>query len=252
MAVTQGTYGRVFIFDHFAGPDNDLTWGTGTVRVGHFGFVSVNEGSFEWTVDEANGVLAVTTDIGDDDNAVLFAGAFAPTFGNMVTECRQKFNSATLAAIWAGFTETLSLATPVMPSEFATATMTYNGTGGMMGVSLDPDGTTDDFRALAGDGGAATGTIRGSTLTQGIRALETITADEWYITRTELDQSGLGRVYVGHKGRALDLIAEWTAAPITTTDLFYAISMCENRSAAARLWEVDYMAVEAGMDWEAT
>jgi hypothetical protein len=252
MAVTQGQYGRVHVFDHFTSPDNDLTWGSGTVKVGNFGFVSVNEGSYEWTVDEANGVVAFTTDTGDNDNACLTAGTSAPTFGNMITEARYKFNSATLGAVFHGFTETLSLATPVMPAEFATATMTYNGSGGMIGAQFDTDATTNDFRACAGDGSAATGTIRGSTNTNGIRANETIAADEWYITRTELWQGGHGAVWVGHKGRGLDMIAEWTGAPVTNTDLFSVVCMFENRSSAARVFEVDYLSYEAGMDWEVT
>jgi hypothetical protein len=252
MAVTQGSYGRVHVFDHFTSPDNDLTWGSGTVKLGNFGFVSVNEGTFEWTVDEANGVVAFTTDTGDDDNAALMAGTSAPTFGNMATEARYKFNSATLGAIFHGFTETLSLATPVMPAEFATATMTYNGSGGMIGAQFDTDATTNDFRACAGDGGAVSGTIIGQTGTNGIRGNQTIAADEWYITRTELWQEGTGAVWVGHDESALKLVAEWSGAPVTSTDQFYMVCMFENRSSAARVWEVDYLSYEAGMDWEVT
>ena len=81
--MAQGSYGEVKIFDDFLGPDNDLTWGTGTVKVGDVGFVSVNEGSFEWLIDEPGGIVAITTDTGDNDNAALYAGRFQPSDGGM-------------------------------------------------------------------------------------------------------------------------------------------------------------------------
>lgn len=256
--MTRGNWGdKLEVKDHFLGPDNDLTWGTGTVKVGNFGFVSDNEGTFEWTVDEPGGIVAFTTDSGDDDNAALFAGAFQPADGKLVTEWRFKFNSATLSAVFVGFSETLSLATPVMPAEFATATMTYNGTGGIVGAQFDADGDTDDFRAVGGDAGAASSNAD----TNGTRANETITADEWYIVRVELDEDGNATVYVGHKGDHLDAIISaagsnqgrsFNGAVITPGDNFYAVCMFENRSAAARLFEVDYGIASGWTDWTNT
>lgn len=254
MAVTQGSYGMMKFGSDFLGPDNDLTWGTGTVHIDGLGFVSVNEGSFEWTVDEGNGILAITTDVGDDDNAVLMAGTFIPSVNGAITwECRFKFDSATLASVFCGFTETLSLATPVMPVEFATATMTYNGTGQVLGALLDTDATTDDFRATSGDAGAVAGTntaTKAALVTAGIRASETITADEWYVVRVEINPSGIGAVYVGHQNRDLDLVLEVSGIP--TTNPLYAVLMFENRSAAARVFEVDYCWGTAYRDWEVT
>ena len=148
----QGSYGRIRVWDDFLGPDNDLTYGSGTVKVGNFGFVSVNEGSFEWTIDEPGGIVAITLDTADNDNAALMAGTFKPSDGGMIMETRFKFSTLN-CAIFAGFTETLALGTPVMPAEFATATMTYNGSGGMIGLQYDLDGTTDDSRAVGGDAG---------------------------------------------------------------------------------------------------
>ena len=243
----QSQFGRTRIFDDFLGPDNDLTWGSGTVKVGNFGFVSVNEGSFEWTVDEPGGIVAVTTDTGDNDNAALFAGTFQPSLGGCVMEARFKFANVD-CAIYAGFTETLALGTPVMPAEFATATMTYNGSGGMVGVNYDVDGTTDDFRSVFGDAGA----ISGGATAGGTRASETITANEWYIVRVEVDPDGTGRVYVGHDGGlsgGMDLVEEVSTAAVTNTDQQHAVLMIENRSGNARTLEVDYLYAEGGRDW---
>jgi len=254
MAVTHGSFGRVRGGSHFIAPDNDLTWGTGTFHADGVGVVSVNEGSVEWTIDEPGGVIAFTTDTGDDDNVALFMGTFQPSVGGCWMEARFKFNSATLGGVFAGFTETLALGTPVMPAEFATATMSYNGSGGMAGVSFDTDATTNDLRALAADAGAAAGsTVAGDTVTNGIRANQTIAADEWYIVRVELGAGGHPRIYVGHDNRGMELIAEYTStAPITNTDQFYAVLMFENRSAAARVFEVDYFYAEGSVDWEVT
>ena len=251
--MSRGTFGETKVWDDFLGPDNDLTWGTGTILIGNWGTVSVNEGTYEWTIDEPGGIVAFTTDTGDNDNICLLTGMFQPSLGGIDTEYRFKFNSATLSAIYAGVSETMALDTPVMPAEFATATMTYNGSGGMVGASMDPDGTTDDFRALAGDGGAVSGNADANGTTAG----ETITADEWYIVRTEVHPDGNGTVYVGHKGDQLDLIAasgavqgtSFGGSVVTNTDQFYAVLMHENRSAAARVFEVDYAYARGFRDW---
>lgn len=248
MSKAQSGFGMVEVWDDFLGPDNDLTWGTGTIKVGNFGFVSVNEGTLEWTVDEPGGILAITTDTGDDDNAVLMAGAFRPADGDVVTEWRFKFSSLD-CAIFVGFAETLSLATPVMPAEFATATMTYNGTGGMTGLQYDVDGTTDDFRAVAGDVGAAT-----AGAGNGTRANATLTVDEWYVARVRVDKNGKSYCSLGHADAdtqgGVKRIAEFTAA-VTPGDKFYAVLMIENRSANARVLEVDYGYASATRDWTA-
>ncbi|MAH50718.1 hypothetical protein CMI37_33170 [Candidatus Pacearchaeota archaeon] len=254
--MTRGTFGETRVWDDFLGPDNDLTWGAGTIKIGNFGFVSVNEGTYEWTIDEPGGIVAFTTDTGDNDNCALFAGTFQPSLGGCETEWRVKFNSATLGAVYIGFSETLALATPVMPAEFDTVTMTYNGSGGMMGANLDTDATTNDFRMVGGDGGA----VSGNADANGTRANETITADEWYIVRTEINPDGGGQVYVGHKGDQLDLITtsdavhgtSFAGAIVTATDQQYAVCMFENRSAAARVFEVDYGFARGWRDWTNT
>lgn len=247
MTIAQSEWGMLEVKDDFLAPDNDLTWGTGTVKVGNFGFVSVNEGTFEWTIDEPGGIVAITTDTGDNDNAALMAGTFRPADGDIVTEWRVKFSNVD-CAIFVGFTETLALDTPVMPAEFATATMTYNGTGGMVGAQMDVDGTTDDFRAVAGDGGVATGGAGNGT-----RANVTLTADEWYVVRVRIDVNGTGYVYVGHNadtGKGLKLVATFENA-VTAGDKFYAVCMIENRSGNARVLEVDYGLARGARDWTA-
>lgn len=224
---------------------------------GGVGLIGVNEGVIGATVDEDGGILAITTDTGDNDNQALWAGTFKPSSGGMWMESRFKIVdsvAATRAAVFCGFTETLALDTPVMPAETATTTTTYNGTGGMAGIVFDSDATTIAWRAVWGDGGAAlasrtpTGTVGGAI---GITAnTQTVTADRWVVVRVEITQAGIARVYFGDIGSndQLKLIGENTTA-LGTSDCFHAVLMIENRSGADENLEVDYFEGEGYRDW---
>ena len=252
-----GSFGRIKFGSDFAGSYNSVAWGAaqlvaGDAFSGELGFTSVNEGSFASTVDEDGGILAITTDTADNDNAALFAGPFKPSNGNMFIEARFKYSNVD-CAVFVGFTETLAADTPVMPAEFATATMTYNGTGGLVGLQYDVDGTTDDWRAVMGDGGAAT-----ASSGNGTRANATVTADRWVIARVNLFEGGTAECWLGEVGHAdsaavptMRLIKAFDSG-LTSTDLFYPVLMIENRSGNARVLEVDYMFGEAGRDWACT
>lgn len=218
---------------------------------GDIGYCSVNEGSFTSVVDESGGILGMVADSGNDDNAVIMCGKFSPRDGKMVVRARFKYSDVD-CAVFVGFTETLVIATPVMPAEFASAAMTYNGTGGMLGLQYDVDGTTDDFRAVIGDGGAAI-----SDSSAGIRASATVTADRWMEAEVIMDEDGGGECWLGQSGNAnalnmnkLSLVKRFsTGTLLTNTDLFYAVLMIENRTANARTLEVDYFTGETGRDW---
>lgn len=239
--VGQGGRSRIVVQEDFVGFDPDYVWAAGGFQIGRFSVTSVNEGTIESTVDEPNGVLAITTDTGDDDNIALYLGPGRPADGTMSIEARVKSNSSTLGSWFIGFTETLAKDTPVMPAEFATATMTYNGTGGMIGAQWDSDGTTDDWRAVMGDGGAAK-----SDSANGIAAGDTMVADKYDVIRVNLFGNGGGEVYVNEKK-----VKQFTTGTLLTpTDLFHPVVMYENRSAAARLVEIDYIDVEMGRKWD--
>ena len=247
-----GSIGKIEVYNDFLGIYDSVVWGATNLvsgDLGGFGFTSVNEGSFASTVDEPGGILAITTDTADNDNAALIAGKFKPADGLMVFETRFKYSNVD-TSIFVGFSETMALDTPVMPAEFATATMTYNGTGGMVGIQYDVDGTTDDFRAVMGDGGVA---VSGSG--NGIRANATVTADRWLTARVVMYPDTSAEVWLSDVGHVasnglpyLRLVKKF-AAGLTATDLFYAVLMTENRSGNARVLEVDYVNVEAGRDW---
>lgn len=257
--------------------DNDFTGGPSTsaagvplagnnVLGGGVGLIGVNEGVLGQTVDEPGGILAITTDTGDNDNHALYAGTFQPsTGGTMWMEARFKIVdsvAAARAAVWCGFTETLALDTPVMPAETATTTTTYNGTGGMAGIGFDSDATTIAWRATFGDGGAALasasidapgvapGTVAGAIGTTANR--QTVTADRWVIARVEIAPNGIATVYFGDIGSndALVPIAKNTTA-LGVNDCFHAVLMIENRSGADENLEVDYFRGGSYRDWAA-
>jgi hypothetical protein len=238
--------GEIRVWSDFTGILNDVAWGTGTLvapLAEGIGFTSVNEGSFASTVDEPGGILAITTDTADNDNAALIAGKFFPRDGGCYMKARFKYSN-TDCAIFVGFAETMALDTPVMPAEFATATMTYNP-GNMIGLQYDVDGTTDDFRAVMGDGSAA---LLDSG--NGIRANATVTADRWFEAEVIVNADGSGECWLSDVGHVdgdsipqLRLIKNFTsrsATMLNVTDPLYAVLMIENRSGNARVLEVDY------------
>jgi hypothetical protein len=238
----QGNYGKLHVFEDFLGGGivNAAWTDTGLGHVGALAFTSVNEGSFAFTVDEPGGILAVTTDTGDNDNLALFAGVFKPADGGCVMEARFKVAVITTSSIFCGFSETLDAATPVMPLEFATATMSYNGSGNIAGLLHDADATTEDWRAGFGNAGA----VIAAADAQGTRAYDPIVADRWQLVRVEIGADGDAWCYLNGK------LIKHVKAAVTTTDVLYATLMVENRSGAANTMEVDYFyAGGAGRDW---
>lgn len=235
-----GSVGKIEICHDFGGSNGSAA---ALVPIEAFG---VNTETYGSTVDEPGGILALGTAGADNDNAVLRFGPFKPADGVMEFEARFKYSNVD-CAVFAGFTETLDTTTPVMPAEFATTTMTYNGTGGMVGIQYDVDGTTDDFRAVYADGGAAVGTLT--------RASATVTADRWFIARVVVYPDTSAEVWfsdVGHvatNGQPYLRLIKKFAAGLTASDLFFACLMIENRSATGRTLEVDYFKASGGRDW---
>lgn len=236
MTVVNGSYGKLKVFEDFLSPGAaNAAWSdTGVGILGDICYTSVNEGSFAPTVDEPGGIVAVTTDTADNDNWAGFVGVFKPADGGCWMETRFKVASPTTCAIYAGFTETLALDTPVCPAEYATATLTCNGSGGMVGMLHDADATTDLWMAVAGDGGAEE-TVYSHTVGP--------TADYWDIVRVEIDNDGNGTCYIN--GVKLHTFTSC----VTSTDIQHAVLLVENRSGAANTLEIDYFAAGGGRDW---
>tara|TARA_R100000008_G_scaffold26891_1_gene14787 strand:+ start:14174 stop:14929 length:756 start_codon:yes stop_codon:yes gene_type:complete len=249
----RGNFGEIRAFNDFTGIYEDVTWATSTVELGGgWGLYSVNEGTIQDVTDEEGGIIQLLTDTGDNDNAALVAGPFKPSNGGCAMEARFKVADDLNVALFAGFSETMASGTPVMPAEYATATMSINGSGGVAGLQYDLDGTTDFFRAASGDGGAVTGTNKNGTAitaTTTTASGQTITADKFVVARVEISPSG--RIdYSLAADTELTQVESITGA-ITASDLFFAVLMIENREAAAKEFEVDYVYARGFRDWTA-
>ena len=251
----RGNFGEIRAFNDFTGTYETVTWSAATVELGGgWGLYSVNEGTIQDVKDEEGGVIQLLTDTGDNDNAALVAGPFKPSNGGCVLEAWFKVADDLNVAFFAGFMETLVVATPVMAAEFATATMTINGSGGVAGLQYDLDATsgTEFFRAASGDGGAVTGTNKNGTAitaTTTTSSGQAVTADKFVVARVEISPSG--RIeYLLAADEDLTQVESITGA-ITASDLFYAVLMLENREAAAKEFEVDYVYARGFRDWTA-
>ena len=259
--MARGSLGVIKFGSDFTGVglDAQVPAATGVHSIGNgIGLCGVNEGTLTFTVDEPGGVIALTTDTGDDDNVCLVAGVFKPVDGGMWMEARFKITSsvaATRSSVFCGFTETLSVTTPVMPVERSGTTNTFNGTGGVLGVLFDSDSTILRFFACAADGGAALAAKNsktGASITTGVLDLSnTMTADRWYVVRVEIGTNGKGRVYFGDidSGDELELVFENTTA-LGTGDNFHAVLMTETRViTTSNIMEADYFIGEGYRDW---
>ena len=242
----QGSFGRIVAFNDFLGGYEDITWAASSVDLGGgLYIISHEEGTIQKVVDEPGGVIQLLTDTGDDDNVALISSPLQPADGGVALEARIKVaDDMSNTALFVGFSEPMLAAAPVMPAEFATTTMTYNGSGGIAGFSYDSDATTNDFRFCAGDGGAAT-----AGAGNGTAASQTITADEWYLIRVEIDVNGTARGWISHDtNEEFKLVATFKEA-VTPGDNFYPVVMCENRTGAALEFEIDYVFAEGWRDW---
>ena len=247
----QAQFGRITALEDFNGSEDDTTWGASVdvpVGNGSWWIVSVQEGTIQKVLDEPGGVIQFLTDTADNDNVALISGPYRPADGGVVMEAYFKVADDMLnTALFLGFSETLDGSTPVMPAEFATESMTYNGSGGMVGFNYDSDASDNDFRALAGDGGG----VSSNADANGTRANQGIASDEYYRVRVELDPDGTARMWMSHDGEGKDgmfLVKEIVKA-VTPGDVFFAVVMCENRTGAALEFEVDLVYAEGHRDW---
>ena len=250
----RGNFGEIRAFNDFLGSFEDVTISANvdTDLNGGWAAVSVNEGSINKVLDEEGGIIHFATDTGDNDNIALFSGPYKPSNGGVVMEARFKVADDLVVGIFAGFTETLDKDTPVMPAEYATATMTINGSGGVAGLQYDNDGTTDFFRAASGDGGAVTGTNKDGTAltaTTLTTSPQVVTADKFVVVRVEISPNGRIDTYLS-ADKELTLVDSITGA-ITASDVFHAGLMLENRQGAAKEFEVDYVYARGFRDWTA-
>ena len=239
----QGSKGEAVAFQDFGGTHENVTWASTSVDLGgEWGMVSVSEGTVNDVVDEDGGILQFLTATGDNDNVVLFAGPFKPSNGPMSFEARFKVaDDIANTAVYGGFMQTLNKGTPVFPITVTGTTLTYTGTGGMVGLVWDSDRTTNAWLGAVGDGGAASNTPNYPT--DGTEATDALVLDEFDIIRVELNPSGSAEIWHDE-----ELVASGQTS-LTPGDVFFAVLICENRTGAALEFEVDYVYASGVRNW---
>ncbi len=261
-------FGRVMAWTDFTAVPPisaaDTVWlANGSLLGGGWSLHGVNDGTVTNLVTESGGILAMETDTAQNDNVAVSAGVWSPGDGSFEGEWRIKIPDSvatTRAAMWVGFTETLSVTGPVMPAETSGTATTYNGTGGMVGFVFDSDSSSIIWRFVAGDGGAALATLGADGTTVGgaigIDAQATITTDTWWVFRVEVATDGLARGYIlddaaaNNSDKELRLVGTSTAA-LGTGDMFHATMIGETRSSANEQFKLDYAYASGRRDWTA-
>ncbi len=251
----QGSKGRIVAWSDFNGGYEDITWASTSVDIdGGWYIVSVNEGTINKVTDEPGGVIQFDTDTATGDNVALISGPFRPADGGCWMQVRLKVMDDAVAnltdlACFVGFSETMAQDTPVIPATFSTTSMTYAGSGGMVGFVHDSDATDNDWRALAGDGGAASSNADAN----GTRSNQTMTFNEYYIFEVQIDPDGTARCYIAHDGAGKDglTLVKTIETAITPGDIFYAVAgILQNRTNTAdNIIEFDYAYAEGNRDW---
>ncbi len=235
--IIPGSFSRVRVFEDFVSKYEGSTAFTTTFTgIGNLAAISVSagNGTTVTVVDEPGGVVSLTTHSDDNDNVALHCGMFKPADGGCWMEARFKAAVVTTPAIFCGFFKTLAVTTPVMAIEYATTVQTTASTA--VGMLYDIDATTDVWYAVAGD---ATTAATGSP----VAATTAAVADTWDVVKVEIGADGDGYCWLNGK-----LIKKFDNF-CTTTDVFHAVLMLENRSGAANTIEVDYFYAEGGRDW---
>lgn len=231
MADAFGTYGSHIIHEDFYGGHKLATSGVNTEAV------------TTYTVDETDGVLALTTGGADGDTAVIGSGAvFSPaTNGPLALEARIKMPSLSNQTAWIGFNDQSGGTDEVVDAGTVDAS-TVNAAGLYFDSAVD----ANQFNEYIATGG---------TETQQHLITETVTADQWVVGRVEIDPDGTVRTYysaplgTGGVGTgSLRQVAERPQAILPTAKLFPEVYSAGNTSATATV-EIDYYHFTANRDW---
>lgn len=243
MTTRTGSRGRMEIFEDFFSYHSSTVDTVDKPAGPQVMYCSVNEGTFDMTVDEPGGIIAATTDTSDNDNIAFYIGPFKAADGGCVMEARFKSADVSTNATFCGFSELLDATTPVCPIEAsgATPTLTLSSSGATAGMLMDADCSTQNWNAVAGDDSVS---ASGSPTAGGQNPGD----DAWDVCRVEVDPDGTARCYLGKNDGGLEEVKSFSEA-LTTSVVLYAVLLCENRSGAANTLEVDYMYAKGWRDW---
>lgn len=190
-----------------------------------------------YTVDESGGVLSLTTGAVDNDNAFWKGAPGVPSNGGLFIEAKIKLADITEGAYNVGFSETLDDTTPVMPFEFATATLTSNAVDGAAFL-FDIDGTTDVWRVAAVDtnvdtlDSAISKNRTEATATNGVAPVN----DTYEVLRVEIEANGTAQFW-----RNGIRVARQRTAVTPTAVLFPYVGVEARATSEAPVLEIAYI-----------
>ena len=255
--MSQDVFSTIGFFEDFLAPFDDsgvaivdadgLIYGNNVRLVAVSGDVTVDT-----TVDEPGGVMSITGAGAAADGLAIISSKFCPNDGTISMGARFKYATGADVRLFVGWAETVDRDEPVNPATVSGTTLTVNNSGETFGVYYDTGATTDDFRAIATNGSAIDSATGLGTL--GARANAALTADSWNVVRVEVDQNGVGRVYLGNaandpSGTGPKLVYTLPAGYLTTTAQYTPYVLLAANSTGDETMEVDYYWARGSRDW---
>lgn len=248
MATVQSQYGKIKLFNDFAGPEipvaNAVAYGTTAGGCNYYLGDFAVKGDLAETdtgvvaLSKAGGWVRVS---GNDENgkgvSIGTEICFSPALnGTLVLETRVEMQALTARVVWAGFcgTHADDVAEPLT----ATGTTLTLTAANLCGFLFDSQLTATKWH-MPYNGGSTTGT----TLSTNVESSVTPVAAEADILRLEIDPNGTARWYIN------GVLEQTVTGAVSTTALQSGFIAVFGTTTTAADADFDYLAVEANRDW---
>ncbi len=249
MASSNCSYGRIRLFNEFAGPEipvaNAVAYGTTAGGCNYY------LGDFKVTGDLAEtdtGVLGLSIASGavrisgnNEDGKGVAIGTevvFSPSLnGRMICKARVQAVALTTRNFFIGFCDVN--ADDVAEPLTATGTTLTLTASDICGFTLDSQLTAATEWHMVHNGGSTAGQTDSEQVVSDVTAV----AAEWDVLRVEIDENGKGYWFIN------DVLKQTVAGASSTTVLLAAYVGCWGTTGTVADLDCDYLGVEAGRDW---
>ena len=246
--MAQSGPGKIRLFEHFAGPEWIIAETAASGKIGQFRVVGQGVGDADAGItiletDAHNGVGQMVSPNATDNDAIAITTAImfdVVLMGPMFIEARVRIPDLDTKEVFIGFSDlnsdTHSLEGVTIHGATEAITLTASD---LIGFFLSSELTEDEMWHSVYNGGTRTGEI----LSTNIELVDAV-AGEFQILRLEIDPNGTARWYIDGK-----LLKTVTGAVSTTTDLCAQVVLEIKGTGSNELLDLDYLQVEANMDW---
>lgn len=248
MATVQSAYGKIRLFNDFAGPEipvaNAVAYGTSAGGCNYYLGEFAVKGDLGETdtgvvaLAKAGGFVRIS---GNDENgkgvSIGTEICFSPALNNILgIECRLEMQALTARVVWMGFcgTHADDVAEPLT----ATGTTLTLTAANLCGFVFDSQLTATKWH-MPYNGGTNTGV----TLSTTVESSVTPVAAECDILRLEIDPNGTARWYIN------GVLEQTVENAVSTTALQSGFVACFGTTTTAADADIDYLAVEGYRDW---